>query len=497
MIYEVGENMEIELTKIGEYLRIYSLSFSMSLYYNKPLFECFKKSIDEKETELSIDEYDKMILIKNYYSASMLLFSIKDTYQKGLNDVNVDNKEMFINCNIPTNKVCLENFTDKDIIIYIRNAIAHNKNNLASVFIDESNLKIKVKLENTIASKGANKGKNVPFEIEFDNDDLLRMSAFCCHFSKTINISGVDFNKNVVINSSTTNILKLLKDVIYTTNYNYTLFKTIKDEDKKILFNVHTSGNEKRDMKEFDTLKTKFVRKEETIDLSDNQKECLYNAMMEWINKSLELYDTTPLILSVSKSKDEIKRILGSFMQQYYEYEALKIIPIGKEKHNNHIVSILLNCYNDSNESIYETQVKIINDLKNKGVVYSFFRTFNMVDQEELTMFLDNICDATYLEQEALSIYYNYVFETIISEGEIITINGIQYEADRIRNAFTHGRWYFDNENNSWRLFDNKDSLKKADQYKFDWEVAIPNDEMQTFVDRRYQESIKARNRSI
>ena len=118
--------MEIELTKIGEYLRIYSLSFSMSLYYNKPLFECFKKSIDEKETELSIDEYDKMILIKNYYSASMLLFSIKDTYQKGLNDVNVDNKEMFINCNIPTNKVCLENFTDKDIIIYIRNAIAHN-----------------------------------------------------------------------------------------------------------------------------------------------------------------------------------------------------------------------------------------------------------------------------------------------------------------------------------------------------------------------------------
>ena len=31
-----------------------------------------------------------------------------------------------------------------------------------------------------------------------------------------------------------------------------------------------------------------------------------------------------------------------------------------------------------------------------------------------------------------------------------ITIDGIQYEADRIRNAFTHGRWYFDNENNTY-----------------------------------------------
>ena len=289
----------------------------------------------------------------------------------------------------------------------------------------------------------------------------------------------------------------MLKDVIYSTYYSYTLFKTIKDEDKKKLFDAHTAGNEKRNMEQFDILKAKFVRKDEKIDLSDNQKECLYNAMMEWINKSLELHNATPLTLSVSKSKDEIKRILGIYMQQYYEYEALKVIPIGKEKNNNHIVSILLNRYNSKNESIPETQVKIINELKNKGIIYSFFRTFNMTDAEELTMFLDNICDSTYMEQEAISIYYNYVFETIIPEGEIITIDGIQYEADRIRNAFTHGRWYFDNDNNSWRLFDNKDSIKKADQYKFDWEVTIPDSALHIFVDHRYKEGIKNKNKGL
>ncbi len=489
--------MEIDSTKIGEYLRTYAMSFSMSLYYNKSMYECFKTLIDEKETTLLLDEYSNMLLIKNYYSASMLLFSVKDTFQKGLNDVDIEDKTMFVNEKIPKNKICIENFADKDIIIYIRNAIAHNKNNLATIIIDGSNLKIRVRLENTIASKGINKGKNVPFEIEFDNDDLLRMSAFCCRYSKTINISGVDFNKAVVINSSTTNILKLLKDVIYSTYYSYTLFKTIKDEDKKKLFGAHTAGNEKRNMEQFDILKEKFVRKDEKIDLSDNQKECLYNAMMEWINKSLELHNATPLTLSVSKSKDEIKRILGIYMQQYYEYEALKVIPIGKEKHNNHIVSILLNRYNSKNESIPETQVKIINELKNKGIIYSFFRTFNMTDAEELTMFLDNICDSAYMEQEAISIYYNYVFETIIPEGEIITIDGIQYEADRIRNAFTHGRWYFDNDNNSWRLFDNKDSIKKADQYKFDWEVTIPDSALHIFVDHRYKEGIKNKNKGL
>ena len=489
--------MEIESTKIGEYLRTYSILFSMSTYNNCSLFENFKKMIDDKHTNLSIDEFNKMILIKNYYSTSMLLFSLKDTFQKGLNDVNVDDKEIFINNKLPLNIKCIENFTDRDIIIYIRNAIAHNGNNLATFTIDEENLRIRVRLENTIASRGINAGKNIPFEVEFDTDDLLRMSAFCNHYSRTINISGVDFDKNVVINSSTTNILKLLEDVINTTFYNYTLFNTIKDDDKRKLMIEHKSGNEKHNMDEFDNLKTKFVRKDEKIDLSDNQKNCIFNAIMENINTELKLHDATPLTLSLSKTNDEIKRILGYFMQRYYEYEALKVIPLGREKNNVHIASLLLNNFNNNNESVFDTSIKIINNLKNKGVTYSFFKTFNIVDEEEMTMFINNIIDISYLEQEAKSMYYNYVFENIIQEGEIISIDGKQYEADRIRNAFTHGRWYFDYEGNSWNLFDNKDSLKKADQYKFYWETSISADKLDSFVNQRYQESINIKHKSI
>ena len=55
--------MEIKSTKIGEYLRTYSILFSMSTYNNCSLFENFKKMIDDKHTNLSIDEFNKIIIV--------------------------------------------------------------------------------------------------------------------------------------------------------------------------------------------------------------------------------------------------------------------------------------------------------------------------------------------------------------------------------------------------------------------------------------------------
>jgi len=490
--------MKIDSSKICEYLRVYSILLSLSLNNNQSLYENFKKMINENQTELSLDEYDNIILIKNYYSASMILFYRKDTTQKGLNDLDVINKDLFIDSSIPINKKCIENYTDKDIILYIRNAIAHNKNNLASINIDEKNLRIRVKLENTIASKGINKGKNIPFEVEFNNYDLLRMSAFCGIYSRTGNISGISFDESVVINSTTTNILKLLEDVIYTTCYSYTLFNTLNDNDKKKLATAYKIGNEKHNMEEFDKLKTKFVRKEEKIDLSDKQKDCLFNSIRDHIIESLELNALTPLTLSLTKTNAEIKRILGSFMQRYYEYEALKVIPLGREKHNIHIASILISSFNSKyKETILETIVTVLNSLKDKGVVYSFFETYNINDEEELRMFINNILDTSYLQLEAKSIYYNYFFENLIQEGENVLIGEKEYEADRIRNSFTHGRWYYDSEDNVWNLLDNKDSLKKADQYKFDWEASISDGDLYNFVNQRYKELIENKNKSI
>lgn len=71
------------------------------------MYECFKTLIDEKETTLLLDEYSNMLLIKNYYSASMLLFLVKDTFQKGLNDIDIEDKAMFVNEQIPKNKICI------------------------------------------------------------------------------------------------------------------------------------------------------------------------------------------------------------------------------------------------------------------------------------------------------------------------------------------------------------------------------------------------------
>ena len=112
-------------------------------------------------------------------------------------------------------------------------------------------------------------------------------------------------------------------------------------------------------------------------------------------------------------------------------------------------------------------------------------------------MFINNILDTSYLQLEAKSIYYNYFFENLIQEGENVLIGEKEYEADRIRNSFTHGRWYYDSEDNVWNLLDNKDSLKKADQYKFDWEASISDGDLYNFVNQRYKELIENKNKSI
>ena len=60
------------------------------------------------------------------------------------------------------------------------------------------------------------------------------------------------------------------------------------------------------------------------------------------------------------------------------------------------------------------------------------------------------------------------VFENFIDENEQVTIGNKTYNSDRIRNSFTHGRWFPDN-SGYWVMYDNKDSLKKPDHYRFDW----------------------------
>ena len=91
-------------------------------------------------------------------------------------------------------------------------------------------------------------------------------------------------------------------------------------------------------------------------------------------------------------------------------------------------------------------------------------------------MFIKAIQDTDYLVEESLVSYYRYVFENFSPNGQIVVKENKIYEIDTIRNAFTHGRWYFDEINNNWELFDNSQSRDKPDQYIIDNHITIPAD---------------------
>ena len=481
--------MKLDQFKLCECLRIYSMLLPKCVKENLSLYDGYIDVISKNVTSLTTDDYETMLLVKNFYSACNILYHAKDTFIKGLS--NIDPEVLFLDNNLPVNKTCIDNYTFKDIILYIRNALAHSKQGLFEIIKDNNDIRIHVKLNNTIATKGPNIGKNVPFEVEFNQKKLLSMSFFCAVTSQTPAISGVDFDDDIVVNYNGSNMMDLLRKTVDGTYYSYTLFNQINDRDRLMLMKTHQKANKTSDFTEYDRVKSPFVRKEEIVEFSPIQRDCLYYALSRRLSFQLSFNDMNNKTVLKKLSTSEMKNILGVIMDSFYEYEALKVIPMGKEKYNISLVSFLLNISNRPDETLKKTLLNLIIDLSQKRGVYGLFSSFNIPDKQETKMFGLFLGDYNYIIHEAEANYYNSVFENYVHDGEIVVIGGINYPGDRIRNSFTHGRWFYDEKNECWELFDNKDSLRKPDQYKFDWSARISNKSLRRFVNQRFLEEKK------
>ena len=491
--------IKIDSIQICEYLRIYAKTLLLSIESDKTLYEAYEEIINNNETNLPLIDFNAMLLIKNYITTSNMLFYMRDAVNKGLNGVELLERGNFIDKNSELNKKCLENFTDKDIIFYTRNALAHNKNNLYEFLIDETNLKIHIKLENTVATKGPNIGDSIPFEIEFDNDGLIRIIDFCNHFSKNFTITGVDVDSEIWKKVSGRSIINMLKQIIDTTYYEYILFNQINDSTKKRLMEIY--NDKESNKQEFEELKRRYAKKEDKIELSEAQKECIFNSMSDKIHRDLKNRRINLAMVRKFWNSTQIADLINTYFNELFEYEALKVIPMGREKFNNFIIAFLFTIYNRGTKTIKETQEELLNELKKESLVSSFFKNFHTDDKEELNMFQKTIQDTNYLKEEALVTYYRYVFENFSQDGQVAVRENNIYEFDTIRNAFTHGRWYFDEKNNNWELFDNSQSRDKPDQYIFDKHITIPADFLHTiaytifsnYADTQEKEKVKVK----
>ena len=60
--------MKMDSHKTCEMLKIYSKAFSLSIESGKSLYETFSEIIKNGETNLNLDDYNVMLLIKDYFS---------------------------------------------------------------------------------------------------------------------------------------------------------------------------------------------------------------------------------------------------------------------------------------------------------------------------------------------------------------------------------------------------------------------------------------------
>ena len=102
--------MELTKLKIAEYLRTYWLTFSKSVHKKIPMMDAFSEIIAYKESDLTIDEFPIMLLIKNYFSTAKILSVVKDAFLKGIynnEDTTIINNDSLLN------KICTNNCKQK------------------------------------------------------------------------------------------------------------------------------------------------------------------------------------------------------------------------------------------------------------------------------------------------------------------------------------------------------------------------------------------------
>lgn len=433
----------IEKEKIAEYLlNYYKLIEYASRNKNIEIHTLFDELYYKGLISIDKDEYNDMILTYFYFCIIKVFSFCKDSLYKGINEKDLDN--IFIDDEIEENKKALENFSKKDIILFIRNALAHsNGDNQLYSFEknDKGEIVIRISLKKAKASIGENKGKIIPFDLILDFGSLLLFCHILRHESKTPHILGITCSsssaKEMLKNIKNPNTLlnKLLDETYYYRDF----YNTISEKDKNVIYNL--------DKNNFYYQFTTFLEPKKSITktkkLSIVQKNTFLSNIKKWsgTNIKLELFEL-------------------------YDYEASKIIPIGLGKTDVLYISAFksLLLINKLNYHMVSSQV-IDGLLGNKEHPYNNFSNLFMDRDNLMERIKYGALDSNNDNNLALSLFMGYMLENIISDEKVV-IENKEYPRHRLRNAFVHGRWYVSDK--KWELFD-----WKKDEFNIEWHKSI------------------------
>ena len=456
----------MELTK--EEIALYLLSYNntlitSSLEKDLKFTEAFYKSYIDNliPIELTDQSYKDMIIIHCYYCNIKILSFFKDYFFKGL-----DEKNIYYNLLNNSNKInekCLENFTKKDVILYIRNALSHNdkENPLYWFERDDNNqIKIHILLKQTKSSLGKNKGKVTPFELIIDLITLMEITKEIAFNSKNYHYFGIAFGSKSLEagkRSSSKKPENLVKSYIDGAYYYRNFYKQLSEEELNKIDSLPPNYEYMEKVKEI--LKPK-LSSSKTKKLSQIQKNTLYKNILE---------HTT--------NKQNINIIMSIDLEELLDYETGKVIPLGIAKIESLFTSMLRGLSFAGGFSYNESTKQLLD-----GICYgkeeSLFKNAGYLLKTDLKNYNERakvgITDDSNELDISISLFIGYVLDSIITSDEIVIDNKI-FNRSRLRNSFIHGRWYVSE--NCWELFDGN-----KNEFDYDWHKSIDFNKLQNII---------------
>ena len=336
-------------------------------------------------------------------------------YDKYLREDKID--DVLIPDNIFVNPGDERRFSKKQIIKYIRDAFNHNiNNNYVKVVSNLDNNKYNIAFE--INKHDSNP---IPFHIIIDGKQLFRLShsLYC---NNTFTVSSI-INNNIEDNSSIDNILN---NTVYRKYYSD---RMLPDGSINKLRNLNSKNYD------FEEDKDDYVNN--VLEHAD------YNFSISQNNKIKTDYNYwTTIFFDGKYDKRILRHCIGSAM------------PLSIEKLKTFIIGFIFYTY------YLDDPTKCLSDLEEDINKYFFYNDSKLKEQfkfytdavsNPVDLILDG-WDLNNLFSLLNSIYFSYMFDTMVSDSTI-TINNKQYEKRHLRNTFVHLRWFYTN-SLSYRCFD-------------------------------------------
>lgn len=426
--------MKRKLSKIeiATYLRDYSrLMGYATTNTSESLFKLFRQML--------IEEGREHLATKEYYLDMMsiyMFFLLNKTYSfmaDNLFDYLLEDKlsQIDIPKSIFVNEKDFNKFSKKQIIKFIRDALNHNNYNdkeLYNLYKDNGKLMLEISLKNV---------KPMPFNIRIDLSNYINIMNGILNSSK---VDLIVFRNHDVLNLASQDLYSELNKVYYR-RYYYKQ-KINQEEIKKAQREIKPGEKSDGLVNALGQDKVSFV----DYKLSTSQKLKILEEFKHW--KSMVNID----------ENTSIKYILG------------KIIPLGitKIKLLNYHVA-LTKYFVKSCKSYFDNILGELYDLyfnqNENNVFYGCYKERNYgIELIMQTLDYDSIVSLS------LSIYYAYLFDTLITD-DIIKIGDNNYPRNKIRNCFVHGRW-FNGINECFKLYDCDRGNKNELQYN--WRASIP-----------------------